>query len=40
MIRGLAIFYPDGTPTQSVGIRVDVLVRPTIVVLPKGATKS
>jgi hypothetical protein len=30
MIRGLAIFYPDGTPTQRVGIRVDVLVRPTI----------
>jgi C-terminal processing protease CtpA/Prc len=30
MISGLGIFYPDGSPTQRVGIHVDVEVRPTI----------
>jgi hypothetical protein len=30
MISGLGVFYPDGAPTQRVGVRVDVKVRPTI----------
>lgn len=30
MISGLGVFYPDGAPTQRVGVRVDVEVRPTI----------
>lgn len=27
---GIGIYYPDGTPTQRVGIRPDIIVRPTI----------
>lgn len=30
MISGIGIFYPDGTPTQRVGIVPDLEVRPTI----------
>lgn len=30
MISGIGVFYPDGTPTQRVGILPDVVVRPTI----------
>jgi C-terminal processing protease CtpA/Prc len=30
MISGIGIFYPDGTPTQRVGIVPDLAVRPTI----------
>ena len=26
---GIGIFYPDGTPTQTVGVRLDVEVLPT-----------
>jgi hypothetical protein len=27
---GLGVFYPDGTPTQRIGIQPDIFVRPTI----------
>jgi C-terminal processing protease CtpA/Prc len=30
MISGLGVFYPDGSPTQRVGIHIDVEARPTI----------
>jgi C-terminal processing protease CtpA/Prc len=30
MISGLGVFYPDGTPTQRIGIVPDLVVRPTI----------
>ena len=30
MISGIGVFYPDGTPTQRVGILPDVEVRPTL----------
>jgi C-terminal processing protease CtpA/Prc len=30
MISGLGVFYPDGSPTQRVGIRRDVDVAPTV----------
>jgi hypothetical protein len=30
MISGIGVFYPDGTPTQRVGILPDLVVRPTI----------
>lgn len=30
MISGLGVFYPDGAPTQRVGIHIDVQARPTI----------
>ena len=30
MMSGLGVFYPDGSPTQRVGIHVDVELRPTI----------
>ena len=30
MMSGIGIFYPDGTPTQRVGIVPDLEVRPTI----------
>jgi len=29
-ISGIGIFYPDGSPTQRVGVRIDHTVRPTI----------
>jgi C-terminal processing protease CtpA/Prc len=28
-MTGLGVFYPDGTPTQRVGVKVDVEVKPT-----------
>ena len=28
-MTGLGVFYPDGTPTQRIGVKVDVIVRPT-----------
>jgi len=30
MISGIGVFYPDGRPTQGVGIVPDLEVRPTI----------
>lgn len=30
IISGIGVFYPDGAPTQRVGIIPDVVVRPTI----------
>jgi carboxyl-terminal processing protease len=35
-ISGLGVFYPDGTPTQRVGVKVDILVRPTIKGIQEG----
>jgi carboxyl-terminal processing protease len=29
-MTGLGIFYPDGSPTQRVGVKVDIEVRPTV----------
>lgn len=29
-ISGMGIFYPDGSPTQRVGVKIDFTVRPTI----------
>jgi C-terminal processing protease CtpA/Prc len=29
-ISGLGVFYPDGSPSQRVGLRIDVEARPTI----------
>ena len=31
LISGLGVFYPDGSPTQRVGVRVDIKVSPTVV---------
>ncbi|WP_316734936.1 S41 family peptidase [Pedobacter aquatilis] len=30
MISGIGIFYPDGTPTQKVGVKIDYRIKPTI----------
>jgi len=30
MISGIGVFYPDGTPTQRVGVRIDHVLKPTI----------
>jgi C-terminal processing protease CtpA/Prc len=30
MISGIGVFYPDGTPTQRIGIVPDLVVRPTV----------
>jgi len=30
MISGIGVFYPDGRPTQRIGIVADIEVRPTI----------
>jgi len=30
MISGIGIFYPDGSPTQRVGIIPDIEVKPTV----------
>lgn len=30
MISGIGVFYPDGTPTQRIGILPDLVVRPTV----------
>ena len=30
MMTGLAVFYPDGTPTQQTGVRIDIKVQPTV----------
>jgi C-terminal processing protease CtpA/Prc len=35
-ISGLGVFYPDGSPTQRVGIRVDVKVLPTVAGIREG----
>ncbi len=29
-MTGLGVFYPDGTPTQQVGVKIDIEVKPTI----------
>ena len=36
IISGLGVFYPDGTPTQRVGVKIDKEVRPTIKGLKEG----
>jgi hypothetical protein len=36
MISGLGVFYPDGTPTQRVGVKIDHQLKPTI----KGTTEG
>ncbi len=36
MFTGLGVYYPDGTPTQRVGIQPDILVGPTIAGLREG----
>jgi len=35
-ISGIGVFYPDGTPTQRVGIIPDIVVRPTIAGIRSG----
>lgn len=35
-ISGLGVFYPDETPTQRVGVKVDIKVRPTIKGIQEG----
>jgi len=35
-ISGLGVYYPDGTETQRVGIRVDIEVKPTIAGIKEG----
>jgi C-terminal processing protease CtpA/Prc len=30
MISGIGVFYPDGRPTQRIGIVPDLVVRPTV----------
>jgi C-terminal processing protease CtpA/Prc len=37
MISGIGVFYPDGTPTQRVGIVPDLVVRPTVVGIRAGS---
>jgi C-terminal processing protease CtpA/Prc len=36
MISGIGIFYPDGTPTQRVGVKIDYPMKPTV----KGITEG
>jgi C-terminal processing protease CtpA/Prc len=36
MISGIGVFYPDKTPTQRVGIKPDLVVRPTIQGIQRG----
>ncbi len=36
MISGIGVFYPDGTPTQRIGIVPDVTVTPTIAGIREG----
>lgn len=36
MFSGLGIFYPDKAPTQQVGIRIDVVVKPSIQSIKEG----
>lgn len=33
---GIGVFYPDGTPTQTVGVRLDVEVNDTVESLQAG----
>lgn len=35
-ISGVGIYYPDGTETQRVGIKIDLEVKPTIEGIKKG----
>ncbi|MDC0008380.1 S41 family peptidase, partial [bacterium] len=35
-ISGVGIFYPDGTETQRIGVKIDIDVKPTIEGLVKG----
>jgi len=35
-ISGLGVFYPDGTETQRVGVKIDVVVKPTIKGIQEG----
>ena len=30
MISGIGVFYPDGTPTQRIGVKIDYPLHPTI----------
>jgi hypothetical protein len=36
MISGIGVFYPDGTETQRKGIKIDIVVRPSIEGIKKG----
>jgi hypothetical protein len=36
MISGLGVFYPDGTPTQRKGVKIDIVVKPTIAGIKAG----
>lgn len=35
-MSGIGVYYPDGTPTQRAGVRVDVIVMPTLAAVLKG----
>jgi len=30
MISGIGVFYPDGTPTQKIGVKIDFPIKPTV----------
>jgi hypothetical protein len=36
MISGIGVFYPDGTPTQRKGVKIDEVVKPTIAGIKAG----
>ena len=36
MLSGLGVFYPDGTPTQRIGVRINIHVHPTVAGLAAG----
>jgi hypothetical protein len=36
MISGIGIFYPDGTPTQRKGVKIDIVIKPTIAGIKAG----
>lgn len=36
MISGIGVFYPDGTPTQRVGVKIDYVLKPTVKGLVEG----
>lgn len=36
MISGIGVFYPDGKPTQRVGVRIDEVIYPTIIGIKEG----
>jgi C-terminal processing protease CtpA/Prc len=36
MISGIGVFYPDGTPTQRIGVKIDQVMKPTIKGISEG----